>query len=84
MVLAGCSNSRFLQPSHAATSAVAFVFPHKGTVMPKHKKNLTSAYLGVILIWSTTPLGIVWSAQSVHYTFPLFARMAIGLVVCLL
>ena len=52
--------------------------------MPKHKKNLTSAYLGVILIWSTTPLGIVWSAQGVHYTFPLFARMAIGLVVCLL
>jgi drug/metabolite transporter (DMT)-like permease len=52
--------------------------------MPKHKKNLTSAYLGVILIWSTTPLGIVWSAQGVHYTFPLFARMAIGLAVSLL
>ncbi len=52
--------------------------------MPQHKQNLTSAYLGVILIWSTTPLGIVWSAQGVHYTFPLFARMAIGLVVCLL
>ncbi len=52
--------------------------------MPKHKKNLTSAYLGVILIWSTTPLGIVWSSQGVHYTFPLFARMAIGLVVSLL
>jgi len=52
--------------------------------MPQHKKNLTSAYLGVILIWSTTPLGIVWSAQGVHYTFPLFARMAVGLVVCLL
>lgn len=52
--------------------------------MPKHKKNLASAYLGVILIWSTTPLGIVWSGQGVHYTFPLFARMAIGLAVCLL
>lgn len=44
--------------------------------MPQHKRNLASAYLGVILIWSTTPLGIVWSAQGVHYTFPLFARMA--------
>lgn len=52
--------------------------------MPKHRRNLTGAYLGVIAIWSTTPLGIVWSAQGVHYTFPLFARMAIGLAVCLL
>lgn len=52
--------------------------------MTQHKKNLASAYLGVILIWSTTPLGIVWSGQGVHFTFPLFARMAIGLCVCLL
>lgn len=52
--------------------------------MPQHKKQLSGAYLGVILIWSTTPLGIVWSSQGVHYTFPLFARMAIGLVVGLL
>lgn len=52
--------------------------------MTQHKKNLATAYLGVILIWSTTPLGIVWSGQGVHYTFPLFARMAIGLSVCLL
>ncbi len=49
--------------------------------MPKHKKNLASAYLGVIMIWSTTPLGIVWSSQGVHFTFPLFVRMAIGLAV---
>jgi drug/metabolite transporter (DMT)-like permease len=52
--------------------------------MPNHQRNLSSAYLGVILIWSTTPLGIVWSGQGLHYTFPLFARMAIGLVVSLL
>jgi drug/metabolite transporter (DMT)-like permease len=52
--------------------------------MPQHQRNLSSAYLGVILIWSTTPLGIVWSGQGVHYTFPLFARMAIGLAVCLM
>jgi drug/metabolite transporter (DMT)-like permease len=52
--------------------------------MPQHKRNLSSAYLGVILIWSTTPLGIVWSGQGVHYTFPLFARMAIGLAVSVL
>lgn len=52
--------------------------------MSQHRKNLSGAYLGVIAIWSTTPLGIVWSAQGVHYTFPLFARMTIGLAVCLL
>jgi drug/metabolite transporter (DMT)-like permease len=52
--------------------------------MSATQKHLTSAYLGVILIWSTTPLGIVWSGQGVHFTFPLFARMAIGLAVCLL
>ncbi len=52
--------------------------------MSQHQKQLSSAYLGVILIWSTTPLGIVWSSQGVHYTFPLFARMAIGLVISLL
>lgn len=52
--------------------------------MSQHKKQLSSAYLGVILIWSTTPLGIVWSGQGMHYTFPLFARMVIGLAVSLL
>ena len=52
--------------------------------MPEHKQKISAAYLGVILIWSTTPLGIVWSGQGVHFTFPLFARMAIGLSVCLL
>lgn len=47
------------------------------------RRQITGAYLGVIAIWSTTPLAIVWSGQGVHYTFPLFARMAIGLFVCL-
>jgi drug/metabolite transporter (DMT)-like permease len=44
--------------------------------------SLGSAYLGVVAIWSTTPLGIVWSGQGVHFTVPLFVRMAIGLAVC--
>jgi drug/metabolite transporter (DMT)-like permease len=60
-------------------------FSSKGNPsMSQHKKQLSGAYLGVILIWSTTPLGIVWSSQGIHYTFPLFTRMAIGLVVSLL
>jgi drug/metabolite transporter (DMT)-like permease len=44
--------------------------------------SVGSAYLGVVAIWSTTPLGIVWSGQGVHFTVPLFVRMAIGLAVC--
>lgn len=44
--------------------------------------SIGSAYLGVVAIWSTTPLGIVWSGQGVHFTVPLFVRMAIGLAVC--
>lgn len=42
------------------------------------------AYLGVILIWSTTPLGIQWSAQGTSFSFAVMARMLIGLVICLL
>jgi len=42
------------------------------------------AYLGVILIWSTTPLGIQWSAQGASFSFAVMARMLIGLVICLL
>lgn len=41
------------------------------------------AYLGIIIIWSTTPLAIQWSSEP----FPLFsamARMIIGLFGCLL
>lgn len=41
------------------------------------------AYFGVILIWSTTPLAIQWSAQGAGFSFAVFARMAIGLAVCL-
>jgi drug/metabolite transporter (DMT)-like permease len=41
------------------------------------------AYLGVILIWSTTPLGIQWSAQGATFSFAVMARMLIGLAICL-
>jgi drug/metabolite transporter (DMT)-like permease len=46
--------------------------------------SVPAAYLGVILIWSTTPLGIQWSAQGATFTFAVLARMAIGLAICLL
>ncbi|MDO9008297.1 MAG: DMT family transporter [Thiobacillus sp.] len=44
--------------------------------------SVPAAYLGVILIWSTTPLGIQWSAQGATFSFAVMARMLIGLVIC--
>jgi drug/metabolite transporter (DMT)-like permease len=42
--------------------------------------SIPAAYLGIILIWSTTPLAIQWSSQGTGFAFAVFARMAIGLV----
>jgi len=44
--------------------------------------SIPAAYLGVILIWSTTPLAIQWSGVGADFMFPLLVRMVIGLVVC--
>ena len=38
------------------------------------------AYLAVVLIWSTTPLGIVWSSETVSPTLAVLLRMIIALV----
>lgn len=43
--------------------------------------SVPAAYLGVILIWSTTPLAIQWSTQGTSFAFAVFARMLIGVVV---
>ena len=43
---------------------------------------IPAAYLGVILIWSTTPLAIQWSGAGADFMFPLLVRMAIGLAAC--
>jgi drug/metabolite transporter (DMT)-like permease len=43
--------------------------------------SVPAAYLGVILIWATTPLAIKWSGQGVDFSFAVAARMAIGLAV---
>ena len=42
------------------------------------------AYITIIVIWSTTPLGIKWSGEGVGYEFGVAARMLIGLAVLLL
>lgn len=42
------------------------------------------AYLGVILIWSTTPLAIQWSSVGAGYLFAVASRMALGTAVCVI
>ena len=42
------------------------------------------AYIGVILIWATTPLAIQWSGEGVGFRFGVTARMVIGLVATLI
>lgn len=44
--------------------------------------SVPAAYLGVILIWSTTPLAIQWSAQGASFSFAVMARMLLGLAIC--
>jgi drug/metabolite transporter (DMT)-like permease len=41
--------------------------------------SIPAAYLTVILIWSTTPLAIKWSAEGAGFAFAVASRMAIGL-----
>ncbi len=42
------------------------------------------AFLGVILIWSTTPLAIKWSGEGAGFIFGVSLRMAIGTFLCLM
>jgi drug/metabolite transporter (DMT)-like permease len=46
--------------------------------------SVPAAYLTVILIWSTTPLAIKWSAEGAGFAFAVASRMAIGLTVAAL
>ncbi|WP_442802032.1 MULTISPECIES: DMT family transporter [unclassified Shewanella] len=47
---------------------------------PGLSKMVPFAFLAVVLIWSTTPLGIVWSSESVHPTMAVLLRMLIALI----
>lgn len=50
------------------------------SIATPHPQQLSVAYLGIILIWSTTPLAIQWSAQGTNYALAVLARMSIGLL----
>ncbi|UZE96412.1 DMT family transporter [Alkalimarinus alittae] len=40
--------------------------------------SIPAAYAAVVIVWSTTPLGIVWSSESVPPVMAAFLRMAIA------
>lgn len=40
--------------------------------------SVPAAYLAVVLVWSTTPLAIVWSSETVHPMMAAWLRMAIA------
>ncbi len=44
--------------------------------------SVPAAFVGVILIWSTTPLAIKWSSQGTGFLFAISARMLIGVLLC--
>src|SRR5512139_2684188 len=44
--------------------------------------SIPASYLGVMLIWATTPLAIKWSSEGFDFSFAVFARMLIGMLLC--
>lgn len=44
--------------------------------------SLPAAFISVILIWSTTPLAIKWSALGIGPSLAVFSRMVIGTLLC--
>lgn len=45
--------------------------------------SIPAAFITVILIWSTTPLAIQWSALGAGFSFAVMARMVIGVLLAL-
>lgn len=45
-------------------------------------RRISFAYLGVIAVWSTTPLGIQWSTLGSSFAFAAMVRMLIGWIIC--
>ncbi|MDP1682567.1 MAG: DMT family transporter, partial [Burkholderiales bacterium] len=46
--------------------------------------SLPTAFISVVMIWSTTPLAIKWSALGAGASFAVLARMVIGTLLCAL
>ena len=56
----------------------------EGKVERKKIITIIAVYCLVVLIWSTTPLGIKWSGEAVGFLFGITARMLIGASLALL
>lgn len=46
--------------------------------------SVPAAYLGIVLIWATTPLAIQWSTQGTGFALAVLARMLIGVTIATL
>lgn len=46
--------------------------------------SIPAAYMGIILLWSTTPLALQWSTQGPGFAFAALARMLTGFIVAVL
>lgn len=46
--------------------------------------SVSAAYIGVIVVWTTTPLAIQWSGAGPGFLFGVASRMTIGVVLALL
>jgi drug/metabolite transporter (DMT)-like permease len=62
-----------------STETAAFLF----SVM-RYRMSVPAAYLGIILIWSTTPLAVKWSGEGPGFIVGAAGRMALGALLCLL
>lgn len=46
----------------------------------RNKMSVPAAYIGIILIWTTTPLAVKWSGEGAGYLFGVTGRMVIGVI----
>ena len=46
--------------------------------------SVPAAYLGVVIIWSSTPLAIKWSGEGPGFLFGVASRTLLGTLVCVL
>jgi len=44
--------------------------------------SVPAAYMGIVIIWSTTPLAIHWSLDGVGFLFGVAMRMTVAMLVC--
>lgn len=46
--------------------------------------SVPAAYLALVIIWSTTPLAVKWSAEGPGFLFGVLGRMGLGTLLCLI